>query len=1126
MRPFRELLKIFKPSLQAPCRRTGSIEILHNSATYNQGRFNRVDFCIKDPNSPSRSSGFYKSIKLLKVTKVPQQLRERRSLLSIHSEVLSGLWSRDIVFINIIANIVNPVYGSRGLLFLYGVEGIGATESNSIKNSEEGFASLSGLLQGNFKQLKQEDLTKGDYLEISERMENFTRLMVIRGIPGTRAGTGTTAQSELSINSDPTEEVNEEFIRGLLHDEYILLSVAVPVNYETLNFWIQETSEKLSAWKSDIEGMKSISAGISVPFMMIGMLGRQVGNSVQDSNSFSESNSVSDALSEGMTEGNQTSHTEGENLSNSITETEGNSESHSIASGMSDSIGDNLGYTKGNNFSHGDIINHSDSMQNNHTDSQSNQESFSFSEMNSETQHHSVTQSQSFTRSHSETNGVGQNVSISQNWGTSMNRSSSFGQNWQQSLSEVNSITNSQSSSSGVTESLSKTDYNNFYQSSFSKPAVMESGGLNNSHGWNVNGGINASIEMLGIFGKGGYNESTGNNNGFNQMDNGSYMDFMRLTKETLPESNLSNPYKVFNAQDILGNVSNEHPFGTSYTLYNGNPVTNGIANNISNSVGEAITKGLNVGNGIGGNVVETVAEGVSKNLGLTTGFSRQQSVTDGWSYSQGLAETYGTSQTTGTTEGQVRGYSETQSDGYSQGTTDGYSNSETQGNSQQWNSGSSINRGTNYTSSFSNGQNHSLAESQGTIKVNTVSHGESFQKSTGTTHTDSKGNVIGMINSTGYNRGINAGLSSSFGIAPSVMISHSRREYDEERESIARLYSTLKERLIQGLKTGIFSTATYLMTPDDIVAAKAKTLIRSAFINNELLSPIQVLEPKEELEKTLKIYMKTFSQSNIREDAEHPTESYKYCQTLLPSELAAFNHPPRIEAGGIYTTVENIPDSFALPSDRTGKIDIGRIISPETGDVTDFRFGLNERELVHTAIYGITGSGKTNGAIHYLEKIANTMEDVNINIFDFKNDWRDLFNVIENKERFRFFSLYNENLFPLQFNPLRVPTGIEPEEWKDTVTEVFCLENLLGEKQFGIIDQGIYHLYEQAGIFDNPDDAPSLSKKITLSNLYNHLLSELNTITSKNMIDSYYGILVRLRKYTNTKSKLYRLYS
>ena len=129
---------------------------------------------------------------------------------------------------------------------------------------------------------------------------------------------------------------------------------------------------------------------------------------------------------------------------------------------------------------------------------------------------------------------------------------------------------------------------------------------------------------------------------------------------------------------------------------------------------------------------------------------------------------------------------------------------------------------------------------------MNSNSHKVSTQETKGTTQTESRGNSIGLVSGFGFNRGINAGLSSSFGLAPSIMISHSRREFDEARENISRLYGSLKERLLVGLNTGIFSTSTYIMTPDNLVASKAKALIKSAFLNNELLSPIQILEPKE----------------------------------------------------------------------------------------------------------------------------------------------------------------------------------------------------------------------------------------------------------------------------------------
>ena len=1112
---------------QLPSNNISSVNLLYQDIVFKQNNlFDRLELCVRDSSDSERRNGFYKTVKLLKIVKVPQQLRERESLLGIHAEVLSGLWVNNIVFINIIANIINNDRGRKGLLFLYGVEGTGSTLEESIISAEEGYASLTGLLKGNFKQLRFEDLTMGDFSEIFSRMEGFKRLMVVRGIPAAKSGMGTSTQSELGFNNSKIEEVNEEFLRGLIDEEYLMVSISVPIDYGTLNFWIHETARKLSKWKSDVEGMKSITAGVSIPFMMIGMLGRQMGNSYQEASSITSTNSTADSISEMLTTGETSGVTQGESILNSISTTEGTNESHAISSGFSDSLGNNMGFSKGNNYSEGNQINHSDNVTNSHTNGSSTQESNSYSTMNSQTNHHSITHSQSQTRSHSETHGVGQNINFSTNWGKNISNSSSLGESWQNNISTINSQTNSSSMSDGISNSVGKTSYDNFYQTSFSKPPKMQTCVWNSGSGWNAGAGLNAGIDVIGGAIKGGYNKSQGFAEGFRQINNSDFMDFYRDTKDFLPQGQMNNPYKVFTPKDVMGTMSNDIPFGAGYTLYQGNPITNSVTNNITNSVGEAITNGVNISNGLGGNVVNSIVNGVSRNLGITTGFSRQQSVTDGWSVTQGVAETFGTSQTTGVSEGMTQGNSQTITNGTSNGYSDGYSNTNSTGGSSVYNTGNSINRGSTYSSSFSNGTNQSTSSTEGTTKMNSTSHQVSTQETKGTTQTESRGNSIGLVSGFGFNRGINAGLSSSFGLAPSIMISHSRREFDEARENISRLYGSLKERLLVGLNTGIFSTSTYIMTPDNLVASKAKALIKSAFLNNELLSPIQILEPKEETEEYLRQYLKTFGQCTLPEEDSHPTETYKYCQTLLPRELAAFNHPPRVEIGGIYTTVENIPDSFALPSDRLGKIEIGTIISPETGESSIFRFGLTEDEIVHTSIYGITGSGKTNGALQYITQIANNFKDININIFDFKNDWRNLYNSINDKDRFRFFSLYNEKLHPFRFNPLRVPKGLDAEEWKDTITEVFCLENLLGEKQFGIIDQAIYKLYEDKGVFDDPDKSSFLSSKITLVDLYNLLKQESGDVKSKNLLDSYYGILIRLRKFTNKKSRLFKLYS
>jgi len=79
---------------------------------------------------------------------------------------------------------------------------------------------------------------------------------------------------------------------------------------------------------------------------------------------------------------------------------------------------------------------------------------------------------------------------------------------------------------------------------------------------------------------------------------------------------------------------------------------------------------------------------------------------------------------------------------------------------------------------------------------------------------------------------------------------------------------------------------------------------------------------------------------------------------------------------------------------------------------------------LTHTAVFGSSGSGKTN-IIHHLVK-SLTENDVPVIIFDFsKRNYRDLMKIPELKDKISVYTI-GRNVVPFRFNPLVPPEGVD----------------------------------------------------------------------------------------------------
>jgi len=127
--------------------------------------------------------------------------------------------------------------------------------------------------------------------------------------------------------------------------------------------------------------------------------------------------------------------------------------------------------------------------------------------------------------------------------------------------------------------------------------------------------------------------------------------------------------------------------------------------------------------------------------------------------------------------------------------------------------------------------------------------------------------------------------------------------------------------------------------------------------------------------------------------------------------------------------------------------------------------FGLNLDELgQHTLITGRAGAGKTT--LIYIILLQLLEYGIPFWAFDFKQDYRHLAKtgkvLVFDPETFR-------------FNPLRPPTGVNPQVWMQAFTNVFCqVYYLLSGSEAMILDH-IKRLYNNYEVFSGSDVYPTM---------------------------------------------------
>jgi len=143
---------------------------------------------------------------------------------------------------------------------------------------------------------------------------------------------------------------------------------------------------------------------------------------------------------------------------------------------------------------------------------------------------------------------------------------------------------------------------------------------------------------------------------------------------------------------------------------------------------------------------------------------------------------------------------------------------------------------------------------------------------------------------------------------------------------------------------------------------------------------------------------------------------------------------------------------------DLKNEINLGKVIYNEK---SLYDFGLSNKELLmHTAILGRSGSGKTNIAFKFIQELKRNK--CPFLIFDWKKNYR---NLISGDKEILVFTP-GAKTSPFYFNPLIPPYGITPEIWKEMLCAAIGYSYFIGEGALTVLEKGIDKAYEDFGVY------------------------------------------------------------
>jgi len=154
------------------------------------------------------------------------------------------------------------------------------------------------------------------------------------------------------------------------------------------------------------------------------------------------------------------------------------------------------------------------------------------------------------------------------------------------------------------------------------------------------------------------------------------------------------------------------------------------------------------------------------------------------------------------------------------------------------------------------------------------------------------------------------------------------------------------------------------------------------------------------------------------------------------------------------------------------GPINLGSVLYEQE----KWQAGISHSELLQNlAIFGRSGSGKTNVAFHILRQLADNK--IPFLLLDWKRTGRHLLPLL--KRRVNVFTP-GRSLSPFPFNPFTPPPGLEPHIYTIHLVDILADAFTLGDGARSVLQKAILACYENGNSSPTPKDVLSEIEEIT----------------------------------------------
>jgi len=286
-----------------------------------------------------------------------------------------------------------------------------------------------------------------------------------------------------------------------------------------------------------------------------------------------------------------------------------------------------------------------------------------------------------------------------------------------------------------------------------------------------------------------------------------------------------------------------------------------------------------------------------------------------------------------------------------------------------------------------------------------------------------------------------------------------SLEQVDRFAEHYERLLEVACEKLDAGLREGMWCTRGGVLAANRAALERTGSLVRAIFSGPDAKpEPFRLhIHQSAVVAQALKTLRACRAPGTVADVSGLVEDAFE--TPLCSSDLGLLMELPRSESAG-YRVSRSKDFALDVLREPGAPVSLGRVVGPTGPSPGVLHVELKELTR-HTLIAGVTGSGKTNTALHMLTEIWSKHGIPFLVIEPAKAQYRQLLSCGLDLQ---IFAPGLRDVAPLRLNPFEFPAGIDPQAHIAGLYATFNAAFILYAPMPYVLERSLYEVYEERG--------------------------------------------------------------